>query len=1211
MSRANETLATPKFNNLVIIKAIINNIECHVLIDTGASVSIIAPQFIKNATIIPTQVNLNCVLGNQLCNQKVHLPIRFPRVSQEFIAPFLVFNIKRNIIGNDILQKLNINISFPKKCISLAGTDIPFYLHSQEINHIASSPSKLKLTTPTILAPSTYTYVTVENPLPNCHFEPSDHLMTSYNVLLTPLYFASAGQVTIPILNPNQYSVKLNSFTNLGDVQEVEEVHHMNFELVPHHLINQVSPSSTTPNITINPNLTTLQRQLIRRLVNQFSDIFATSETDIGTYPGPEKLKIDTDNNPPVHLPPYKKSFSERQTIRDYVQKFLDLGIIQESTSDYAAPVLLVRKRDSDAYRVCIDYRHLHNTMRDQLWPMPRLADIFDTLYNTKFFSKMDISNGYYNFFVDPEDRHKTAFITQDGLYEFIRVPQGLKSSPSFFNKVLRKIFANLLFSKCFLYLDDILVYGDTFETHLSNLRDVFQKLRLNGLKLKPEKCSFGFQEIKILGHVLTADGVKVDPDKVSAVKNMPAPTNVSEVRTFLGCTSYYRRFIFNYASISSPIVNLTKKVTPFIWSKACQKAFDILKHKLMTAPILAQFNEQLPVIIYCDASLNGLGCVLTQQLMNQEHVIAYASRVLNPAEKKYGIAEKECLAVIFALNKFYEYTYGRAVTVVTDHHSLCSLLRTKNSKNLRIARWALEVQQSNLIVKYRKGTLHGNADCLSRLVPLEKSKSTLQSMYTICINSVHTNNATPINYREYILKEQNSDPYYNSIFNMLSSPQVPKKFQCFTVIDNILYYQNYASPVKKLCIPSSMVAEILYAHHDHVIGGGHPGIDRTYLRIKSKFYIPNLKHLIVKYITSCPECSLRNPSNQPAYNHMQPGQIFNTFDKFQIDVIGPLKVTSRHNKYIIVAVDTFSKFVITRAVSEATALSLAYFLIRDIFLIFGIPREIQFDNASINTSKLISTLLNKFNCKAIYITPYVHHSSGLVERTNRSLEEIISKYLDPTQDDWDIILPYATYNLNCNFSLSTGHSPYSLVFGREPSIPLEIALDDVLHKHIIDRNQIRAKARQNLFFHQNQYAKQYNQNRILYNYPLGSSCMIKNYSYKKGLSLKFQSKYIGPFRICKQIDALHYKIKAINPSLKKKYRLVHVERMKRYNQHSSPTLHDLDETMQPTNSTATKTRSLPKRKTTPITMPISTSIPTTYTTRSGRITNKPSNYAA
>ncbi len=572
-------------------------------------------------------------------------------------------------------------------------------------------------------------------------------------------------------------------------------------------------------------------------------------------------------------------------------------------------------------------------------------------------------------------------------------------------------------------------------------------------------------------------------------------------------------------------------------------------------------------------------------------------------------MAERECLAVMFGLQRFHEYCYGRQITVVTDQHSLCSLLRTKNSKNLRIARWALECQSANITVKYRRGTLHGNADCLSRLIPLSKPSKGCESVFPLTTTppTEHSN----MDYRTKIKQGLLEDKFFSNIIKTLKTKnktQLNNTMSKFTLYDDLLYYTCSFTGNKKLCIPTNMINEILYAHHDNILGGGHVGMARTYTRVKKKFFIPKLNKHVARYVANCLKCAERQPDNRKKLGLMRASEILNMFDKWQVDAIGPLKVTPRGYKYIITAVETLSNYSVTKAVKELNSLTLANFLIRDIFLTFSVPKFIQFDNATVNKSKLIEELLNQVNCTPQFITPYQHHSSGKIERFNRSIEEHLSKLIDKDQDNWDIVLPIATYNLNCNINTTTKHSPHFLVFGVHPNIPLDIALDLDLHTGITPKDKAILKAKQNTLLNQQTYYKNYNKNKTDENLPIGTKIMLKRYVYTKGLSSKLQTKFTGPYKITKQINRLRYKIKNLDATAKRKFQIVHIERIKVIGQDlieeedeielsQSPPQPDIAQPNKPTKKVVVKAPQLPPPK-------------TTYTSRFGRVTNRPANYA-
>lgn len=400
------------------------------------------------------------------------------------------------------------------------------------------------------------------------------------------------------------------------------------------------------------------------------------------------------------------------------------------------------------------------------------------------------------------------------------------------------------------------------------------------------------------------------------------------------------------------------------------------------------------------------------------------------------------------------------------------------------------------------------------------------------------------------------------------------------------------------------MINEILYAHHDSILGGGHVGMARTYSRVKQKFFIPKLKHHVARYVANCLKCAQRQPDSRKKIGLMKGSEILGLFDKWQVDAVGPLKVTSRGYKYIITAVESLTNFSVTRAVRELNSITLANFLIKDIFLRFSVPKFIQFDNATVNKSKLIDELLDRVNCTPQFITPYQHHSSGKVERFNRSLEEHLSKIIDKDQDNWDILLPIATYNLNCNINTTTQYSPHFLVFGVHPNIPIDIALDIDLHSGITPKDKAILKAKQNTLLNQQTMFKQYNKNKSDEILPIGTRVMLKRNVFTKGLSQKLQDKFMGPYKITKNLDRLRYRVKDLDDNAKRKFKTIHIDRIKVIGKDLMEVEDEIELSPSPPIQKPKKTISKAPKLVVQATPPKAT-----YTSRFGRITNRPATY--
>lgn len=438
-------------------------------------------------------------------------------------------------------------------------------------------------------------------------------------------------------------------------------------------------------------------------------------------------------NVPAVNTRPYRLPEANRKEVDRQVQEMLEQGIVQPSNSSWNSPLLLVPKKpDAEGnkkWRVVVDFRKVNEITIGDSYPLPNITDILDQLGHSQYFSTLDLASGYHQIPMDPMDRHKTAFTTPYGFFEYTRMPFGLKSAGSSFQRLMNAVLTGLQGIKCFVYLDDIVIYGKSLSDHNQKLCEVFDRLREANLKLQPEKCHFLNKEIIYLGHIVGTDGIRPDPGKFDAVKNFSPPKTPRQIKSFLGLTGYYRRFIKDYAGIAKPLTRLLKKDVKFIWNPFCDEAFNILKNKLTTAPVLIypKFDEEF--LLTTDASGTAIGGILSQGKLGEDQPVCYASKTLSETEIKYSTIERECFAIIYMTKHFRPYLYGRKFTIVTDHKPLIWLMNAKD-QNSRLMRWKLKLEDYDYTIVHRAGTRHANADALSRVNTISvvtRSKARLQ----------------------------------------------------------------------------------------------------------------------------------------------------------------------------------------------------------------------------------------------------------------------------------------------------------------------------------------------------------------------------------------------------------------------------------------------------------------------------------------------------
>ena len=476
-------------------------------------------------------------------------------------------------------------------------------------------------------------------------------------------------------------------------------------------------------------------KQRITQKLNTFSDVFSHHDLDFGHATKTQhhiKLKDETpfkQRSRPIHPHDY-------EAVKKHLQALLDAGVIKESESPFSSPIVVVRKKNGDV-RLCVDYRKLNlQTIRDA-YALPNLEESFSALAGSQWFSVMDLKSGYYQLEMNEADKPKTAFVCPFGFYEFNRMPQGITNAPSTFQRLMEKCMKDLNLKEVLVFLDDLIVFSSTLEEHETRLIHVLERLKEYGLKLSPEKCKFFQTSVRYLGHIVSRDGVKTDPDKTEALKTWPRPQTLKELQSFLGFTGYYRRFVKDYSKIVKPLTSLTAGYPPLRkgcksspgdgkylnpkeplgerWRDACQQAFESIIEKLTSSPVLGYADPKLQYFLHTDASTIGLGAALYQERNGVTRVIAYASRGLSRSESRYPAHKLEFLALKWAItDKFHDYLYGNTFTVITDNNPLTYLLTTAKL-DAASYRWLAALSTFNFDIKYRPGKHNLDADGLSR----------------------------------------------------------------------------------------------------------------------------------------------------------------------------------------------------------------------------------------------------------------------------------------------------------------------------------------------------------------------------------------------------------------------------------------------------------------------------------------------------------------
>ena len=472
----------------------------------------------------------------------------------------------------------------------------------------------------------------------------------------------------------------------------------------------RTSEKETYKDVKISSKLSASQKRDMKNLVFQYRDVFTDK-------PGTTNLaehKIEMVTDDPVRVKPYPIPYSLREELKQDIEQMLDMGVIRKSDSPYSSPIVIVRKKDG-SNRICIDFRRVNKLSRFDSEPMIRPQDIFSRISQDKYYSKFDMTKGYWQIPMRKQDIAKTSFVTPDGCYEFVKMPFGLMNSGATFTRMMRRLLEGV--RNVEHYIDDCLVHTESWEQHMETLKEFLGRVRRAKLTVRPSKCEMGFENMEFVGHEVKKGEIGLHADNIKKIREAPRPKTKTQVRSFLGLTGFYRGYIDKYAEIAEPLTDLTKKKSPNVikWGETQEKAFSILKWLLVAEPILRLPDMTKPFLLRTDASDAGIGAVLLQQHEGKLFPVAYASKKLLPRERNYSIMEKECLAVVWAVKRFNVYLYGAPFVLQTDHQPLAYLNRAKFT-NGRITRWALFLQPYSITIEAIKGSQNVGADYMSRV---------------------------------------------------------------------------------------------------------------------------------------------------------------------------------------------------------------------------------------------------------------------------------------------------------------------------------------------------------------------------------------------------------------------------------------------------------------------------------------------------------------
>jgi transposase InsO family protein len=847
------------------------------------------------------------------------------------------------------------------------------------------------------------------------------------------------------------------------------------------------------------------QRAQLESLVRKYPDVLTDKlgRTHVLEY------DIQLLDKTPVRLAPYRLAPPKMKFLREHIQKLIKDDVIEPSCSHFSSPMFLVPK-PGGSYRAVVDFRLLNKKIAIESVPLPDVHSAFHWFSKAKYFTICDLNQAYHQIPLSKASRPLTAFCTDWNLYEYKCVPFGLATGAQVLTRLLDKVFGDLKFNYVYHYLDDLVIYSENYQEHLEHVREVLNRLRGAGLTVKPEKVTFATKEISFLGHLVSPSGVRIDPERTRAIREFSPPKDVKAISRFIGMTNFYHKFIPDFAGIAAPLNKLRRKGEAFKWEKEQQEAFEALKKAIAQPPVLGMADFNRKFILQTDASGVALGAVLSQEIQGVRQPIAYASRALTAQERKASsIYELECLAVVFATDKFLKYLEHQEFILETDNQALSWLLSHPRQLG-KIGRWVAKISALKFEVRHIRGTQNIIADALSRMFETTNEQENPSS---ITCNLAVTE--FPLAFAD-VRQLQDQDPELADIKARLARGE---GILNYVLSRGALYWRERRNRKLLIVVPEAAHKMLFSYFHESVVGG-HLGVRKTIAKIREHFSWKGMSRQVKELVLACQVCACSKTAQNTRIGLLSSEVAEKPLQKIFIDYVGKFPRSKVGNKAILVCVDAFTKFVWLLPVREATSKATMRALKEHIFASFSVPETIVSDNAQCFISREFQDFCFGMGMRHVTTSPYYPQPSH-AERFNKNLRAALIAYHSRSQDTWDTQLHWLQLAFNTAEHEATKAAPFAVMFPFRAGSPLlnKWKIHELLPERVNPR-VLRGRwnnVRENLVRSKDIMARRYNQDRSPSRFVVGDLVYYKNHpisSAEKHIAAKLMPRFKGPYKI-------------------------------------------------------------------------------------------------